>query len=530
MDGIERVRPMQPDSEGLLPQHVKRALAFMRTNMAERIALAALTSACGVSERTLLNQFQKFLGLAPIGYLRRIRLNAVRSELTKLGNDEPISEIAIRCGFGHLGRFAAEYRRQFNETPFATRQRARVSAESAGPIAAAPLPGRRRPCLLILPLRTETPQETLQARDLTERLAAALSRMHVASVRLADPSRSLAKYAPQSRNASAEYCLVGRFIHHDERVRVIVRLVDAAANRHLWGDSFDGSTNDPYELQDRVVSGALCRVVAHITDAEIEGAYNRDPRDVGGRELSLQALPLISNANLPSVTRAMALLHRAIDMDPGDATAIALLAYCHAQCANFIATPSLAADRDAALRFSRRAGVLDNSDPLVLAARGLVAAWALRNDEADALAARALSIDPWSAWAWMLRGHTRCGFVSAPERAIADYQRSIQLRGPGISPSSCLYAIGAAHWRAGRFEETVRWVRQALAENPNATWMHRNLSCAAAKLGDTATVARSVDCMRRAQPHMTVSLLVENYPIADPDWLEAITRLGMPLT
>jgi hypothetical protein len=56
---------------------------------------------------------------------------------------------------------------------------------------------------------------------------------------------------------------------------------------------------------------------------------------------------------------------------------------------------------------------------------------------------------------------------------------------------------------------------------PNAAWMHRHLSCAVAKLGDLATVAHSVDSMRRVQPHLTVSLLVENYPVADPDWLEA---------
>ena len=244
----------------------------------------------------------------------------------------------------------------------------------------------------------------------------------------------------------------------------------------------------------------------------------------------MQALPLILNANLPSAERAIALLDRAIDLDPADATAVALLAYCHAQRANFIATPSLAADRDAALGLSQRAGMLDNGDPLVLTARGAVAAWALQSDEADALATRALSIDPTSAWAWMLRGHTRRGFAGAAERAIADYQRSIQLRGPGISASSCLYAIGAAHWSAGRFEETSRWVRRALAENPNAAWMHRHLSCAAAKLGDLATVAHSVDCMRRAQPHLSVSLLVENYPVADPDWLAAISRAGLPLT
>jgi len=323
---------------------------------------------------------------------------------------------------------------------------------------------------------------------------------------------------------------LGRLTQRGERLRVVVRLVDIAADRHIWGDSFDGCVGDPFELQDRVVDGVLCGAVAHITDAEIARAYSKDPRDFGARDLALQALPLILKANLPSTERAMSLLDRGIDMDPADATAVALLAYCHAQRANYIATASLAADRNASLDLSQRAAMLDSSDPLVLTARGAVAASALRHDEAEALVTRALAIDPTSAWAWMLRGHTRRGFPGAAERAIADYQRSIQLRGAGISASACIFSIGAAHWNAGRFEETVRWSRRALAENPEAHWMHRHLSCAAAKLGDLGLVAHSVECMRRAQPHLTVSLLVENYPVADPDWLEAISRAGLPLT
>jgi transcriptional regulator GlxA family with amidase domain len=76
MDGTETAQGVEPDTQRLLPQHVRRALAYMRGNMAERIGLADLTSACGVSERTLLKQFQSFLGLPPLRYLRQIRLNA----------------------------------------------------------------------------------------------------------------------------------------------------------------------------------------------------------------------------------------------------------------------------------------------------------------------------------------------------------------------------------------------------------------------------------------------------------------------
>jgi AraC-like DNA-binding protein/TolB-like protein len=535
MDGIIQPKSKTTQSAALLPRYVRHALDYMRGNLGEKITLAGLASACSIPERTLLKQFERFLGQSPLALLRRLRLNAARNALLKPDSLDSIADIATSCGFSHLGRFAADYRRLFGETPSTTRQRIGMRASGnpkthRGVLRPVPALARKAPDLSILPLSTETLEEGIEARALAERLAAALAGMRVASVSLVSPCRTHSLGDTFPRNIGTRYCLLGRLTRRGERLRVIVRLVDAAVDRHLWGDSFDGSSNDPFELQDRTVDGVLCGVVAHITDAEIARVNHQDPKDLAARHLALRALPLILNANLPSTERAMDLLNRAIDMDPADATATAYLAYCHAQRANYIATASLAADRAAALNLSQRAGALDNSDPRVLTARGAVAAWALNSDYADALVTGALAIDPTSTWAWMLRGHTRRGSADAAERAIADYQRSIRLRGPGISTSSCIYSIGAAHWNAGRYHEAVRWIRQAMPVNPDAMWMHRHLSCAAAKLGDMATVADSVDRMRRAQPHLSVSLLVENYPVADPDWLHAIARAGMPLS
>jgi AraC-like DNA-binding protein len=39
-----------------------------------------------------------------------------------------VSEIALRWGFGHFGRFAAEYRRRFGESPSQTLSSARRRA------------------------------------------------------------------------------------------------------------------------------------------------------------------------------------------------------------------------------------------------------------------------------------------------------------------------------------------------------------------------------------------------------------------
>jgi hypothetical protein len=75
----------------------------------------------------------------------------------------------------------------------------------------------------------------------------------------------------------------------------------------------------------------------------------------------------------------------------------------------------------------------------------------------------------------------------------------------------------------------VDWARKALAENPDADWMHKVLSCSANKLGDKATLARSVESLRRARPHLTGSQILEIWPWANTGWLEAIARAGMPL-
>jgi AraC-like DNA-binding protein/TolB-like protein len=533
MGAAEPTQLTEPDSQRPLPQHVKRAVAYLRDNMPESITLAALTSACGVSERTLLKQFQTFLGIAPLAYLRRLRLHAARNELTKPGNDNPIADVALSCGFSHLGRFAAEYRRLFGETPSATRQRAGSRANSAvternGDLRATAALEHEKPELLILPLRSETLQENTEARALTERLAATLASMRIASVRLASQSLAYSNTTPCPRNAGAHYCLLGRLTQRGERLRVIVRLVDIAADRHIWGDSFDGSADDPFELQDRVVDQVLCGVVAHLADAETERANRKGPDDLVVHELTMQALRLILDSNAASARKAAETLRRAVDLDPADATATALLAFSQLQLVGYYGTESQRAAFDAAVGLSQRAVLLDSSNPSALVARAAVGEWLHQPDEADSLLARALAIDPTATWVWERRGY---GWLCEdPNRAIAGFQRALQLRRPGVSRTNCLHGIANAFLVAGRWEDAELWLRKALAECPDAVWMHRTISRLALRKGDLPGIRPSVACLRRAYPFLTVSFLADNYPVCEAGWLEAVARAGMPLS
>ncbi|HEY1931645.1 MAG TPA: hypothetical protein VGG99_06530 [Acetobacteraceae bacterium] len=96
--------------------------------------------------------------------------------------------------------------------------------------------------------------------------------MRTATVSLVHPSRAqtLSPRQPVTQNAGSAYCLLGRLTQRDERVRVIVGLVDAATGQHIWGDSFEDPANDPFGLQDRVGEGVPSGVVSNITRTELD--------------------------------------------------------------------------------------------------------------------------------------------------------------------------------------------------------------------------------------------------------------------
>jgi transcriptional regulator GlxA family with amidase domain len=53
-------------------------------------------------------------------YLRNARFQRAREVLRRTTPEARITDIAMSCGFGHMGRFSAEYRRRFGESPSET--------------------------------------------------------------------------------------------------------------------------------------------------------------------------------------------------------------------------------------------------------------------------------------------------------------------------------------------------------------------------------------------------------------------------
>ncbi|MBA1245553.1 AraC family transcriptional regulator [Pseudomonas japonica] len=108
---------------GKLPSYLLRAKEFIHANAREDLRLEDIEAAAGVSRFKLFDGFRKHMGMSPMAYLKKLRLSEVRKQLLKGGRGINISTVATEWGFNHLGRFASEYKKLFNEMPSATMHR-----------------------------------------------------------------------------------------------------------------------------------------------------------------------------------------------------------------------------------------------------------------------------------------------------------------------------------------------------------------------------------------------------------------------
>ena len=525
---------------GAVPRDVGLALAYMRRALAHPLKVADLARFCEVPERTLQRHFAAFLGHSPLVHFRRLRLAAVREALLAPSDGASITEIATSVGFTHLGRFAAEYRRHFGETPSATLARglavAREARECAEHTASHASYWRDATAIAVHRFTVEGGRFELQGfgEALAEQLAGALSRIHGFAVRLvgSTPDKRMA------RTFGARYGLRGRVARlPNGAVRVLTSLCDLTeGSRHLWGDAHDGTVEDLLGLQDRISDQVVRAARQSIENAEVECARRRPAGDLRAHDLILRALPFALAADPASARSALGPLEQAMAIDPDNPRAVALAAWCHTQLVLYDGTEHPETERARARQLADRAAALDPfGDPLVLTARSGGAIAGRCCDEVDSLLARAGAIDPDSGWVWERKGWLRAIHGEA-DPALACFRRAMQLKGPRAPIANCLAGIGKAHFVAGRFEEAARWLNRALMENPGAVWLHRVLAPCYLAFGEQQAAARALDRLRRAYPGITLARVEAALPgIGDARCddtqsrlLEGLTALGLP--
>jgi len=114
------VRPQPP--VGTRKQLLDRAMAYIADNAHTPLTVGEISAAIGANERTLRRAFLDRVAVPPKTYLTTVRLHGARRDLRRRGPETPVTDVANRWGFWHMGDFAMNYRRVFGELPSETQR------------------------------------------------------------------------------------------------------------------------------------------------------------------------------------------------------------------------------------------------------------------------------------------------------------------------------------------------------------------------------------------------------------------------
>ncbi|GAB3149393.1 AraC family transcriptional regulator [Amycolatopsis stemonae] len=116
-----RAGPVSPPvTRGLTDRQFARVRDLMTERLAEAVPLADLAALAGLSVSQFSRQFKARTGLPPHRFLLRLRVE--QAGLLLRAGDDPIADIAARCGFSHQEHLTRVLRAQLGTTPAALRR------------------------------------------------------------------------------------------------------------------------------------------------------------------------------------------------------------------------------------------------------------------------------------------------------------------------------------------------------------------------------------------------------------------------
>jgi TolB-like protein/class 3 adenylate cyclase/Flp pilus assembly protein TadD len=403
-------------------------------------------------------------------------------------------------------------------------------------------PARRtfagKPSIAVLPFDnlSNDPEQDYFADGIVEDIITALSHIRQWHVVARNSSFAYKGQSVDVRDVAAKlgvrYVLEGSVRKAGNRLRITGQLIDADSGTHLWAERFDGDLADVFELQDQVTESVVGAIEPSLRLAEIERSKRKPPGDMDAYDLYLRALPQLHAMRPAQNEEALNLLHRAVELDPNYAPALAFLAWAYEERLTRDWGAYGDDDSGTAVAMARRAIAADRNDALVLVISGFVLIMIARDYEQGLqVVNRARELNPNIAFVGFMIGASLiiCG---EPEEGLACVEAAIRVS-PGDPGAFFFYASAAlAHLCCGRPAEACELATRSARIYPDWDTTYRVLASALAQLDRLDEARTAVARLRELAPNLTVSGLRRRWPLRDTDTLERILdglrRAGLP--
>jgi adenylate cyclase len=406
-----------------------------------------------------------------------------------------------------------------------------------GRVGALPLPDK--PSLAVLPFQNMTgdPEQEYFVDGMVEEITTAIARLPWLFV-IARNSAFTYKGKPVDVKQMAQalgvrYVLEGSVRKAANRVRITGQLIDTTTGAHIWAERFDGALDDIFELQDQVAASVVGAIEPKLRQSEIERASRKPAANLTAYDLYLRALAHFHKYTEEGLREAVALMKRALAIDPSYAPAAAMIGWCRTfqrlQGWGHLSDDDIAE----AVQLARQAIETGKDDPDALwMATNAVSFFAGDHKTGSDAVDRALMLNPNAAYAWLARALVSYR-QNHPDGAIEALQRAMRLS--PLDPLGWLFTSGLAayHVIAGRYEEAIEWADRCLREMPRYESALRNKVVACAQIGRIAEARAGLERLLDLQPGMTVARINAMYgAVLSPQILavqvEGLRKAGLP--
>jgi len=377
--------------------------------------------------------------------------------------------------------------------------------------------GRARPGARIARIRSlavrplaDLSRDTLHswfADGMTEALVTDLGRisaLRVTSLGAVQPFKDSSSFRTMVRELHVDAVVEGGVQRSGDRVRVDVRLIDAASGYQLWADRFEEDDRNRFLLEDRVRRGIVAALKVPVTASERRSLDTPPTSAPEAYDLYLRGRLGARKVTPAHLTSAIALLEKAVALDPGFAAAYAELAHAYAQRV-FALTPNDTASWERALVAGEKALRLRPDLAEAHYARAYLL-WGPAYRFAHVLAIqeyrRALALNP-----SLEDAHHQLGVVynhiGFQDDAIAEFQQALAL-----DPTDLLAEerIGVALVHQGKYEDALRVLRQIPPDKNPALW-HYHVAWALLHLGQDSDASALIERYLREHPEDRGGLL-----------------------
>ena len=240
----------------------------------------------------------------------------------------------------------------------------------------------------------------------------------------------------------------------ENRIKLVVQLIDAKTDGHLWAQDYDREVTDAFAIQSELAQEIAAQLKAKLSPGEKERVEMKPTQNSEAHMLFVRARTLATGSDTEERKKAIPLFEQAIALDPSFALAHAQLSWLESW-------------------------IYFSIDPTPT-----------HLERARAAANEAMRLAPNLAESRVALGYIYYYGERNYERALQEFETARQSL---PNDANVIRAIGAIERRQGKWEQSTKNYRKAVSLNPRDAVLIRNLGLNYVAMRDYPTAAKVFD-------------------------------------